>query len=528
MRAFLAAAMLAVLLLASGAQSQPALGLMGQDVRAHGATGNGESDDTRALQDALEAASWRGGKVLLPAGVYRTSRPIGNFARATYVGRLAEPLDARGDSLVVVPRDGQELFDSAGGLLLIRDDQTSSNEIMRYSQAVKGRLSGLVRGQEGTRAHAFKMGRRVYALAQPLGALEQALDERSTALTLRDARAFPAEGGWIVVGLEVMRYARREGNTLLGLTRGRKSAIREPGGHSDAQAAPHAAGSGVWKFPQAIALEGEPGTVLRYEGKGAAIAFHAEDWPCMAYGGGLRNLRIEGHPAEKGSTTGIDVLNHHRLLIERVEVSGFTTGIRFGERAWSNRAVGCHVEACETSYKIGLSANSTVLDTCSSLYAKAYSLDSDGATQLVIRNSAFEFGGPLRLRGHAITLDGCRFDTITTPPGKPRGALQVTGNPGDAFFRDSVGVTVSNSYFTLDLQSAYAVEAERVRQLSLSHNVFNGARDHAVRLGPESSDTRLQANRHVGPDDPLYRAKSANGVLDLSQGTLRLNAPLTR
>lgn len=42
----------------------------------HGLAGNGESDDTNAIQQAIDALAGTGGTVFLPPGIYRTSRPL--------------------------------------------------------------------------------------------------------------------------------------------------------------------------------------------------------------------------------------------------------------------------------------------------------------------------------------------------------------------------------------------------------------------------------------------------------------------
>jgi hypothetical protein len=46
------------------------------DVRAHGAVGDGTADDGPALQAALDAVAAAGGRVIVPPGVYRTSRSL--------------------------------------------------------------------------------------------------------------------------------------------------------------------------------------------------------------------------------------------------------------------------------------------------------------------------------------------------------------------------------------------------------------------------------------------------------------------
>jgi hypothetical protein len=57
----------------ASASAPPAAAL---DVHAHGAVGDGATDDTAALQRAIDAVPADGGVVLLPPGVYRLTRPL--------------------------------------------------------------------------------------------------------------------------------------------------------------------------------------------------------------------------------------------------------------------------------------------------------------------------------------------------------------------------------------------------------------------------------------------------------------------
>jgi hypothetical protein len=61
------------LILAPISSQQPAPKTPVGTVRSHGATGDGKTDDTQALQNAVDASA---GVVLLPAGAYRITKPI--------------------------------------------------------------------------------------------------------------------------------------------------------------------------------------------------------------------------------------------------------------------------------------------------------------------------------------------------------------------------------------------------------------------------------------------------------------------
>ncbi len=52
------------------------------NAKQYGAKGDGDSDDTDAIQAAVDAAAATGGTVFLPKGFYRISRTINMTARA--------------------------------------------------------------------------------------------------------------------------------------------------------------------------------------------------------------------------------------------------------------------------------------------------------------------------------------------------------------------------------------------------------------------------------------------------------------
>jgi hypothetical protein len=65
--------LIAIAVFAAADKSDPTLETASPTVRSFGATGDGQTDDTDAIQQAVDAGI---GDVILPRGVYRITRPI--------------------------------------------------------------------------------------------------------------------------------------------------------------------------------------------------------------------------------------------------------------------------------------------------------------------------------------------------------------------------------------------------------------------------------------------------------------------
>jgi hypothetical protein len=85
---------LALTLRAASAVAEPV------DVLERGATGDGRTDDTAAIQTAVDSTKDTGGEVYLPAGTYLVTAPIGLYARSVYRGAGA------GATALVTPTSG--------------------------------------------------------------------------------------------------------------------------------------------------------------------------------------------------------------------------------------------------------------------------------------------------------------------------------------------------------------------------------------------------------------------------------------
>ncbi len=70
------------------------------NVKLFGATGNGTTDDTAAIQNALAFMATNGGCIYFPAGVYKTAAQLNWNNMLTPSGTAAAPLCLRGDSAV--------------------------------------------------------------------------------------------------------------------------------------------------------------------------------------------------------------------------------------------------------------------------------------------------------------------------------------------------------------------------------------------------------------------------------------------
>jgi len=133
----------ASVLFASAALGAPAINTSGEllDVRKLGATGDGKTNDTRAIQSAFDAAGATSGGVFIPPGVYlvnelhvRAGIAVIGVAAWNYSGpggsvlRLASGdstcllnlTDARGSSIEGLSLDGRELGTNVHGISLNR------------------------------------------------------------------------------------------------------------------------------------------------------------------------------------------------------------------------------------------------------------------------------------------------------------------------------------------------------------------------------------------------------------------------
>jgi hypothetical protein len=133
------------------------------DARQFGATGDGKTDDTAALQKALDAAGATGGAVLLAPGVY-LSRELHMHERTAIVGtpawryssaggsvlKLASPdefclldlTDALGATVDGIALDGGYLGKSVHGIATRRDKWGEHEDGFRIERCQVGKFSG--------------------------------------------------------------------------------------------------------------------------------------------------------------------------------------------------------------------------------------------------------------------------------------------------------------------------------------------------------------------------------------------------
>ena len=133
------------------------------DARALGATGDGKTDDTAALQKALDAAGAAGGAVFLPPGIYLTHElhmrpgtalvgiPAWNYSHGGgSVLKLAGPqsscllnlTDARGATIDGLALDGGDLGSSIHGILTNRTKWGEHEDGFRIERCQVTRFTG--------------------------------------------------------------------------------------------------------------------------------------------------------------------------------------------------------------------------------------------------------------------------------------------------------------------------------------------------------------------------------------------------
>jgi hypothetical protein len=159
---------------AAGAPAAPASTVV--NVRESGAKGDGKSDDTKALQGAIDAAASAGGSVFVPPGVYRTGelqlRPhvsISGVPAWDYehgfgsVLRLADDhakcllniTGAFGATIDGLALDGQKAGDAVHGVWLNKPDYGKQEDTFRIERCQIANFSG--DGVRLTRAWCFSI-----------------------------------------------------------------------------------------------------------------------------------------------------------------------------------------------------------------------------------------------------------------------------------------------------------------------------------------------------------------------------------
>ena len=147
---------------AYGASAPPAGGGL-LDARTLGAAGDGATDDTRALQRALDAAAEKGGAVFVPPGVYltrelhvRAGTALVGIPAWTYGGPSGSVLrlkdadsacllnltEARGASIEGLALDGRELGKGIHGIATDRTRFAEHEDAFRIERCQVARFSG--------------------------------------------------------------------------------------------------------------------------------------------------------------------------------------------------------------------------------------------------------------------------------------------------------------------------------------------------------------------------------------------------
>jgi hypothetical protein len=152
-------------LFAGAALGAPAASAGGEllDVRKLGAAGDGKTDDTQAIQRAIDAAGETSGGVFIPPGVYLTNElhvragiAVIGVAAWNYIGpggsvlRLAKGdstcllnmTDARGSSVEGLALDGRDLGTNVHGILLNRRAFAKHEDGFRIERCQVARFSG--------------------------------------------------------------------------------------------------------------------------------------------------------------------------------------------------------------------------------------------------------------------------------------------------------------------------------------------------------------------------------------------------
>ncbi len=133
------------------------------NARQHGAAGDGKTDDTSALQRALDAAGAKSGAVLLPPGVYVTSElhvrpgialvgvPSWNYASpggsvlrlgSANASCLLNLTDARGATVDGLALDGGKLGQHVHGMFVNRTEYAKHEDAFRIERCQVLRFSG--------------------------------------------------------------------------------------------------------------------------------------------------------------------------------------------------------------------------------------------------------------------------------------------------------------------------------------------------------------------------------------------------
>ena len=125
------------------------------NVRQFGAKGDGTSDDTKAIQSAIDAAAARGGAVFVPPGIYRSG--FGSVIRLAdgRAGCLLNITGAFGATIDGVSLDGGKLGDGVHGVWLNKPDYGKQEDTFRIERSQIANFTG--DGVRLTRAWCFSI-----------------------------------------------------------------------------------------------------------------------------------------------------------------------------------------------------------------------------------------------------------------------------------------------------------------------------------------------------------------------------------